>query len=452
MAITSATYDPVSTATALAEKYISGQQNILTSRSNQATATDKALSDLGSALSSFQAALVNMSSTGKTLYAQSAVFSDTSVGSATAGATAAPGTYSVYVERLATNSQVSLSNLSEDVGVTGSLKVKVGTTEIAVDLAVANLDGGALTPREIAAAINAHKDNTSLVTASVIATSTGKYELVLTAKNSGVGSAVSVDANGVPNSSLYGKTANVLVGAQDAQIRIGSASGTPITQASNTFSSIDGVKMTFTKTSATPVTLTVTADSAATAVNVQSFVDAYNRLKTTLDTLTAPGDLSKGKAGGAFAGDSGVTALRDRLVSMLRQAGSASLASYGITANRQGTLTVDSARLNKALAANPNGLDTLIGSASATEPSGIAGKLDAYIKGWTSASNGQIKARREAVTRLQSELTSRQTVLDKQYDTAYNRYLMQFTQLQTIQSQMTNNSSMFDALFSNDKD
>jgi len=454
MAITSPVYDPISTATALAEKYVSSQQQILTSRGSRATATDKALGDLGSALTTFQSALTSMGSAGKTLFAQSAVFSDTAVGTATASATAAPGTYAVYVERLATASQVSLSGLSEDSGVSGMLKVKVGTTLIEVDLAKANADGAStkLTPREIAAAINAHKDNASLVTASVITTGAGTYELVLTARNTGAGSAVSVDAAGVPASSLSGKTAKVLVEPMDALIRIGSATGTPVTQASNTFSSIDGVKMTFTKTSATPVTLTVAPDTGATASNVQGFVDAYNKLKSVLDALVAPGDPSKGKAGGAFSGDSGVTALRDRLVSLLRQAGSTSLATYGITANRQGALTLDSARLHSALARDPNGLDTLIGSASAGAGGGIAGKLDAYVKGWTSTTSGQIKTRREAVTKLQAELTSRQAVLDKQYDSAYNRYLMQFTQLQTIQSQMTNNSSMFDALFGNNKE
>jgi len=454
MAITSPIYDPISTATALAEKYVSGQQQILTSRGSRATATDKALGDLGSALTTFQSALTSMGSAGKTLFAQSAVFSDTALGTASASATAAPGTYAVYVERLATASQVSLSGLNEDSGVSGMLKVKVGTTVIEVDLAKANTDGAStkLTPREIAAAINAHKDNASLVTASVITTGSGTYELVLTARNTGAGSAVSIDAAGAAASSLYGKTANVLVNPTDALIRIGSATGTAVTQASNTFSSIDGVKMTFTKTSATPVTLTVAPDTGATASNVQGFVDAYNKLKSVLDALVAPGDPSKGKAGGEFSGDSGVTALRDRLVSLLRQAGSTSLAAYGITANRQGALTLDSARLNSALARDPNGLDTLIGSASAAAPGGIAGKLDAYVKGWTSTTSGQIKTRREAVTKLQAELTSRQALLDKQYDSAYNRYLMQFTQLQTIQSQMTNNSSMFDALFSNDKD
>lgn len=457
MAITSPSYDPVSTATALAEKYVSGQQQILNTRSSKATATDKALSDLGMALGSFQASLTSLTGTNKTLFAQSATFSDTSIGTASASATAAPGTYSLFVERLATAGQVSYSGLTEDKGASGELKVNVGGKELLVDLAAANADGGALTPREIAAAINTHKNNTSLVTASVISTGIKNgvptYDLVLTAKNTGAGSAVSLDVAGLDaTSSLSGKAANVLVEPQDALIKIGSSSGTPITQATNTFDSIEGVKMTFTKTTTEPVTLTVAANTAASASNVQGFVDAYNKLKTVLDALVAPGDPSKGKAGGAFAGDSGVTALRDRLVGLLRQGGSTSLATYGITASRQGTLTLDSTRLNKALALNPGGLDALVGTAAGTTPGGIAGKLDAYIKGWTSATNGQIKTRREAVSKLQLELTSRQDLLDKQYDTAYNRYLMQFTQLQTVQSLMTNNSSMFDALFGNDKD
>lgn len=454
MAISSPTYDPASTAAALADKYVSGQRQALQTRTTRANATEKGLTDLGAALSTFQTTLASLTGLNKTMFAQSAALSDTSAGTATASASAAPGSYTFVVEKLATASQVSYSNLTADSNVSGDLVVKVGTTSFNVNLASANTDGAGtpLTPREIAAAINGSSANTSLVTASVITTSDGKSELVLTAKNTGAASAVSLDAAGLTGSSLTGKTANVLALAQDAVIRLGSASGTPIQQSTNTFSNIDGVKMTFTKASTTPVTLTVGTDPAATTTNVQGFVDAYNKLKTMIDGLVASGDPSKGKAGGTFAGDSGVTALRERLVSMLRQSGSNSLASYGIIGTRSGTLALDTAQLTRALAKNPTGLDTLIGSASASAPSGIAGNLDTYLKGWTSSTNGQIKTRKEAVSKQQDELTTRQDLLDRQYDAAYQRYLMQFSQLQAVQSQMTNNSSMFDALFSSDKD
>ncbi len=453
MAISSPTYDPTTTAAALAEKYVFSQQQALKARSERASTTDRGLATLRSALGSFQTALLGLTGTNKTMFAQSAVFSDTSVATATAKSTAAAGTYSFYVEKLATANQVSYS-LNEASGVSGSLVVKVGSASINIDTATANTDGGDLSPREIAAAINASADNKSLVTASVISTATGKYELVLTAKNTGSANAISVThgAGTDTTSPFHSSKVKSLVPAQDAMIRIGSATGTLITQPTNTFNGIDGVTVTFNKTTTSPVTLTVGADAGATNANVQAFVDAYNKLKSTVDGLVAPGDPSKGVAGGAFAGDSGVAALRDRLVSLVRPIGSDSLAAYGITANRQGTLSVDTARLNKALTANPTGLDTLIGSTAGATPTGLAGKLDTYLTSWTSSTKGQIKTRQEAVSKVQADTAVRQEMLDKQYDDAYQRYLMQFTQLQALQGQMSSNSSMFDALFSSDKD
>lgn len=480
--ISSPTYDPASTAAALADKYISANQQILTARTSQANATNKGLNDLSSALSAFQSSLASLTGLNKTLFSQGATFSDTSIGSAKASAGAAAGTYSFVVEQLATASQMTYGGLTDGAH-GGTLKVELGrsvavdpvtgettvstASAFDVDLDAGDTDGdGILTVRELAAAINGASGNTSLVSASVV-TINGNAQLVLTAKNTGASSAISLDASAVVDTSdatavstlktALETTANIkqTIAAQDAIVWLGAKdTGAKMEQASNTFTNIDGVTMTFTKASATPVTLNVGADNTATTANVQAFIDAYNKLKGTVDAMLSPGDPSKGKASGVFAADSGVRALQSRLVSMLRggAAGSASLAGYGITTTRQGTLTLDSARLSKALAADPNGLDALIGSSASSAPRGIAGQLDTYLKQWSSSTNGQIKQRKEAVSRIQTDLTSRQVQLDRQYDAAYQRYLMQFTQLQALQGQMTSNSSLFDALFSNSDD
>jgi flagellar hook-associated protein 2 len=310
--------------------------------------------------------------------------------------------------------------------------------------------------RDLAAAINGATGNTS-VSAAVVATSATTSELVLTSKTTGLTNKITLSTTGADAglTAKLGAAPNLLAPALDAVVRVGSSTGTAITQPSNTFNVIDGVTMTVSKAQAAgaaPITLTVASDASKTTANAQAFVDAYNKLKSAIDSLVSPGDPESGGAAGAFAGDSGVRALRDRMVSALRSVGATSLASFGITANRQGTLTLDSTRLTKALAANPTGLDTLIGSSSATAPSGIAGQLDNYLKLWTNSTNGQIGARKDAVGKLQGELADRQTALDKQYDGAYARYLKQFTQLQTVQSNMSYNTSLFDALFSSAKD
>jgi flagellar hook-associated protein 2 len=449
MAAISNNFDPATTAQALAESFTAGRQSLLTRQGTQATATEKGLSTLGSALSAFQTSLAALTGLNKTISASSAVFSDTAIASASANATAAPGSYSFFVEQVASANKISYGGMTDFAG-GGSLTLGVGASSFSIDLTTkANW-----TVRDLAAAINGATGNTSMSAAVVTTGSTS--ELVLTSKTTGLANTISVTATGA-DTALTSKLAvkTTLAPAQDAVLRIGSATGTPITQASNTFSVIDGVTMTVSKAQtagSAPVTLTVASDGSKTAANAQAFVDAYNKLKTAIDGLVSPGDPKSGGSPGAFAGDSGVRALRDRMVSALRSAGATSLANFGITANRQGTLTLDSTRLNKALALNPTGLDTLIGSSASTAPSGIAGQLDGYLKLWTNSADGQIGNRKDAVSKLQGDLADRQTALDKQYDSAYSRYLAQFTKLQTVQSSMSYNTSLFDALFSSSKD
>lgn len=457
MATIGTNYDPASTAAALAENYMSARQNILTAQSQRASATASALMKLKSAISAYQSSLLALSSN-KTMLAQSATFSNTALGTATASSTATPGTYSFFVERLATANQVSYAAIPDTAAAgAGSFDVNLGGAfGFKVDLAGADTDGNTnLTPREIAAAINTATGNTSKVSASVV-TINGNAQLMLTSRTTGTASNITLDtaalASAALKTALGPANATQVAAGQNALVWLGAqGTGTAINQASNTFTNVDGVSMTFTKAQAngeTPVTLTVAADNGATTANVQKFVDDYNKLKNIIDGMVDAGDASKGEAGGIFANDGGIRVLQGRLVSLLRggAAGANSLAAYGIIAARDGTLSVDSARLTKQLAANPTGLDALIGSASASAPSGIAGGLDTYLKQWSGA-NGQVSQRQTVNDRLQTSMTARQQQLDKQYDSAYKRYLTQFSQLQALQSQMSSNTGMFDALF-----
>ena len=459
MASIGTNYDPTTTAQSLATSSTAGQQAILTRQGTAASATEKALGTLGSALSAFQASLASLSGINKTMTANSAVFSDTGVASASATATAAAGTYSFFVEQVATAHRVSYSGV-QDFAAGGKLTLGVGTaTPFDVPLAA---KATPWTVRDLAAAINSAAGNTT-VSASVVTTGTDALgapisELVLTSKVTGAANEIKLTTSGTDSAlttSLGAANAKDLPLPLDALVHVGSSGGTLITSASNTLNIVDGVAITLSKAQtagSAPVTLTVGTDAAKTTANVQAFVDAYNKMKQALDDLVTPGDPSRKTAAGAFSGDSGVRALRDRMVSLLRGTGTTSLALYGIVANRQGTLSVDSTRLTKTLAANPTGLDTLIGSATLSTPSGIAGSLTTYLKTWTGAGTGQIASRKDAVTKLQLGLADRQTTLDRQYDSAYTRYLAQFTQLQSIQSSMSYNTSLFDNMFSsNDK-
>jgi flagellar hook-associated protein 2 len=453
------TYDPASTAAALADKYTAPRRQSLTAQSSQASATAKALATLNSAIVSYQASLTALTGPTRTMLSNSASFSDTTIGTASADASASAGSYAFFVERLASASQVSYAAVPDSPATAGAgtLDIKLGgKLAFTVELGAAATDADGdriLSAREVAAAINGAAGNKSLVSASVV-TIGGVAQLILTAKNTGIANSVTLDAANVADAGLksaLGATPTTVVEAQDALVSLGAkGSGNAITQASNTFTNVDGVTMTFTRAhgaTESPATLTVGTNVSATSANVQAFVDGYNKLKEAVDAMVYAGDPSKGVAGGAFAHDSGVKVLQSKLVSLLREAGSASLAAFGIIAKREGKLELDAERLTRQMALDPKGIDKLIGSSAATASSGIAGKLNTYLKLWSGAVDGQIKQRQAATDKLQATLTKRQEELDGQYDRFYQRYLMQFTQLQSLQSQMASNTSLFDALF-----
>lgn len=466
--ISSPTYDPQTTAENLANAYVASTKAILDARAAKATATTSALTKLSSALTSFQSTLSGLATSSSSLTATKASFSNTAIGTATATSSAQAGSYSFFVKQMATAGQVGYKMSANLGAASGNMTIKLGSGAdeklIDVDLSKADTDGKAgLSVKELAAAINASEDNKGQLTASVM-TINGETRLVLTSAATGTANEVTgIDTTGLGaplSTDLGSANQQVMTAAKNAIVQVGGASGETIEQASNTFSIIDGVKFTVTQAqgaSDAPVTLTVAADNSGTAANVQKFVDAYNTLLGVIKTLTAAGDHTLTSATGtattsadaAFYNDAGVLNLRDRLNAMLRDAtGGQSLVSYGIIGNKDGTITLDSARLNKAIAANPEGLDKLFGRAGTGVDAGVLGAMNKLTTTWTSSTGGLITQRRTQNDKLQDDIADRQVVVQNQFDNAYKRYLAQFTALQQLQSSMTSTSNMFTAMFS----
>ncbi|MBS0372615.1 MAG: flagellar filament capping protein FliD [Proteobacteria bacterium] len=457
----STSINPTSMANTLATAYTQPAQDQLTTQTSKAQATATALNSLRSALNTFNNAVTSLSAK-KGLSQNTATFSNPAIGSASATSTAQAGSYSFFVEKLATGSQVAYQDLPAAAASEGGpivVQMPDGTT-INVTLADADNDG-TISQSEVARAINLAPTNQGKVTATTVSAN-GKTQLLLTAAQTG-GAAdpltgvvpnITIDASGLPSGNL--KTAlaggpNVLAAAQNALVWLGAqGSGIKLEQASNTFTSIPGVSISFNQAmtaGAAPVTLTVASDASGTAANVQTFVDAYNALNKTLDSLTAAGSADGKTSAGAFASDAGIRALRGKLSSILRQNfGGLSVIDLGVTSDRSGVLSLDSSKLSKALAAHPDGLSQVFGGTSTTGGSGLLGALNDYAGVWLNSANGLLKNRQDSVQRTQTELTDKQTRLDATFKLYYERYLQQFTALQTLQDQMSQTTDMFSSL------
>src|SRR5690606_33591378 len=135
-------------------------------------------------------------------------------------------------------------------------------------------------------------------------------------------------------------------------------SGLRVEQGSNSYTGIAGVDVSFTKAQTAgdaPIQLDVAADKAGTEESVRKFVNAYNALQNELNNLTKTSEDAASR--GAFSTDAGVRNLRNRLNDLIRQDfGGLRISDLGISSDRQGQLTLDTTRLNKTLAANPEAL------------------------------------------------------------------------------------------------
>lgn len=448
--------NPSTIASQLATAYTQGMQSRLDTQSKTATAVSTALSKLRTALQTFDSALTGLSGK-KTLQQYTSSFNVTGFGSATTSAGAQPGTYSLFVEQLASAHQLSFADLpTAPAAAPGKLTVNLngGAGSFEVDFAGADSDGDStLSQTEIARAINLAAGNGGQVNAMVVTVGT-QTQLLLSAGSTGAAGQISLDTSALNAVALKAAlaTGNELAPARDAVVWLGDqGTGTRMQQAGNTFTAIPGVSMTFTQAQAagaTPLSLTVAADNGGTAANVRSFVDAYNALNKALDPLTEAGSQEDGKAAGAFANDAGIRVLRRRLNEMVRQQfGGTSMQDLGLSIDRYGVMTLkDEDKLQKTLAAKPDALDSFFGRTGITSSSGLLGSLDTYLQGWLSSANGQIKRRQDSVQTMQKAIGARQTRLDNQYSMAYERYLKQFTKLQELQSQMGQTGDMFASL------
>lgn len=422
-----------SMATQLAQFEVQGQ--LSKTNRNQAVykAQLSAVTTLDSALKAFKSAASGLKSAGSSMLINSATFSQEGYASATVGSSAVVGTYDFFVEQLASKSQVAVEGLQNgDLG-SGTLTLGQGSKSFTIDLSTT------ATLEQLAAAINEAPDNSGLK--ATLVRSNGDINLVLTSEKTGADQAISVAANG--NAAVQASVGNKrdLSVAKDAIVRLGGEDGIELRNAGNTFDNvIDGVSLTFNKVQKSgdaPISVDIAQDKKATKEKVQSFITAFNTLMSSFDSLTASGG-EKGSRG-ALAGDASVRAIESMLNQVVRSSfGGASLIEFGISADRNGKLTIDNARFEKAVAANPEGLEKMF-----SDKGGLLETLDKNLAVYTSSAGGVLANRKDTLNNQLRRIDQQLDTIQKHYDNYYNRYLRQYTSLMQTMAAMEQTTGMF---------
>lgn len=442
--------NPQQLATQIASYSVQQAQSRNDTQTKANKASTAGLNQLQKTLQDFKNSLSGLSGK-KSVLAHAATLSQEGIATVTAGAKAQDGSYSLFVKQVATAEQQAFSRMDGvSVAAGDKLNIQVGSANIAIDLAAADGDhDGKLSLTELARSINQSKDSSGKVSAMVL-TANGVSQLVLTSIQTGEANTLKVTGSGAGiEAALAMEPPKVLSKAQDAIVYLGEeGTGVPIKQASNTFSSIEGVTVNLTramKSGDTALKLNISTSNNDTAANLQTFIDGFNAAQKSLTAMLANGKGDKDgqrDPGGAFASDSGVRALRQKLNDLVRQSfDGARLMDFGVKTSRDGTLSLDRAKLDKALLENPAGLEKIFNSGAGTSSDLIKDTTD-YLGKWLNASNGMLKMRKESATKISNDLAAQNTKISQQYDQAYQRALKQFTQLKQLQAQMSDTSNM----------
>lgn len=410
-------------------------------------------------VSGFQTATQGLNATLQKLVATP---SDPNALSATATSTAVPGTYAVNVSQLAQSQNLVAA------GKTSSSTAIGDGQETTVTFDLGTISGGTLTngtysgaaftsngSGTISIAINSSNNtlegirdaiNTAApgVTATIVNDGSGTpYRLALTSSNSGASNSFKITTSGGDGSinSLLGYdpagTQNLTqtLAAQNARL---SVNGIAITSASNTVSeAIQGVTLTLKNTTATPANLTISRDTTAINTAAAGFVDAYNALASQLKSRSAYGTATS--AAGSLAGDSTLRFIQDQvrgIFSTPATGGSlTSLGQVGIEFQQNGTLKLDSSKLNSALSSSFSDVKNLFSSST-----GFATRLEAWAKS-TFEVGGLIDTRSKGLNQSVKNHNDEIDKLENRMAALEKRYRIEYTNLNRLLSSMNSTST-----------
>lgn len=402
---------------------------------NRLNAVDKdikaqvsAFGSLSSALSALETAIKKFDGTGsqagrKTTTADGAGFS------ASASSAAAPGRYMVSVESLAQAHRLQSATLARN-GDGSAAQLGYGTLAISVgggDPINVSISSGSGTLANIRDAINTQAGDK--VAATVVSGDAGDV-LFVTSRTSGTAGAVTIAASGGDGGlaalNTSGGTITTKDAAQDAQVVI---DGITRTAKGNTISdAISGITLNLsTAKPGTAFALDVAEDPASLKTTLNGFVTAYNAAITQIRTLSAAG--GQDAVAGPLSGDAAPRAIMQSLRNTVSN-GYQGLSTLGLKTAVDGTLTLDSGKLDAALAADPNAVKKLFGE-TADFGKGMRDVLHNFL-----GDQGLLPSRQQGLTARSKVLARQRTDLDARMDRLEATYRRQFTALDTMMSKL----------------
>ena len=380
--------------------------------------------------------------------------SDSTSVSVGSSATASAGSYSVAVTKLATAqtlvSPVGQFTAATDVVGTGSITIRLGDWNNVTPPAQPN----AFTPKagssDVVIAIDT-ADQTlqgirdkingadAGVTASIVTDSSGS-RLSIRSNSTGEvnGFRINVAESGVSGLARLQYDPQTIVAPGDPQLTYaqaasnaeGTINGIAVSSATDSVDgAVPGVTLRFNKVTTSPVTVAVSTNLDAIRAAVNKLVSAYNDFSKVVGEQTSY-DASTKKAG-LFQGDSSAVGLLNQVRSFVSQSSAASgtygsLSSIGLELQKDGTLKVNSTRLEAALTNLPELSKALSNTGTGGNDIGLAKRFGTYTAGLLAATGTfstqtkSLQASIAANTKDQQRVSDRLALMEQRLRAQYS--------------------------------
>jgi flagellar hook-associated protein 2 len=432
------------------------KQNQITKATSANTGSLSAVSQLKSALATFQSTLNTLNSTTTPAFLGfAATSSNETLVKATATNSAVNGTYSIVVDKLATASKVATAAISPanaSAIPSGDLTISQNGT----DYKVAISDGSTL--QQVRDKINSDLQGKG-ITANIITDQNGS-RLVFSSTTTGAGSDISVKGTGSIGSMLDitgtatlnssdPTSAGAISGlAADAVVKI---DGLTVTSKTNKIdSAISGLTLDLIGAKeGAETTVTVATNTEGLKTSLQSFVDSFNTLVSLTKSLTSATLQADGTyKNAALTGDSMpralLSAIRNEIATATSASGLGSLAQLGIkTIQTDGKLEFNSTTFTAAL--NDKKLGSQIQTLFTGEK-GLLARVGKAIEPYTK-SDGVLAQRTTSLNKTSTRLAADQEALDRRIETLTTSLTKKYNAMDLVVAQLKATASSVTSIF-----
>lgn len=301
-----------------------------------------------------------------------------------------------------------------------------------------------------------NKEAGDSVSATIVQVADGDFRLFLNAKESGTGQDISITDNSTGGSTLNTALTTGMTNVQDAVDAQFKYNGQTITRSSNVVDDLlSGVTITLKEAGTTNIS--VEQDRENIASKVENFISKYNSALYQLNQDTKSSENVEER--GVFSSESTIKNMKADLLNMIGNVGEGvgRLQDYGIEVNDDGSLKLDTSKLNSMLDENPSNVQAFFAGGTFTKSDGSEVTLEgafvqmeesvskhtAYNAGLDQYENlltSRIESIEDQRIKAMERLTAKYDIMAKQF-AAYDAMITQFNSISTMFTNLVNSEA-----------